>query len=292
MCYNSAMTDLSTFESKEIRRIWDEETQQWHFAVVDVIAILVETNRPSKYWADLKKQVKKQSEVELSDFFVKFPLKNPKNGRTYQVECANVESMFRIIQSVPSPKAEPFKQWLAKVGHERLQEIENPALATERARALYKAKGYSDEWIDKRLQSVDIRNKLTEEWKERGVKEGLEYAILTSEISQGTFGVKPSEHKQIKGLKRENLRDHMTDLELILTMLGEATTTEIAQKDDAQGFNQNQVAAQKGGRVAGNTRREIEDLTGKPVVSDKNYLAAPEQELRRLSTKGDEEAEL
>ena len=187
--------------------------------------------------------------------------------------CANTEGLFRLIQSIPSPKAEPFKRWLAKVGYERIQEIEDPELATKRTRALYKAKGYSDDWIEKRMRSIAIRDELTDEWKKRGVKEQREYAILTAEISKATFGLTPSQYAEFKRLKRENLRDHMTDLELIFSMLGEAATTEITRTRDAQGFPQNKQAARDGGTVAGNARRELEKKSGRKVVTSENYLA-------------------
>jgi len=270
----------TSFEQSTIRRVWDEETKQWYFAIVDIIKTLTETPEPSKYWYKMRKREK---ELELSPIWRKFSLKSLNNNRSYKTDCANVEGVFRIIQSIPSPKAEPFKQWLAKVGYERLQEIDNPALAAERARALYRAKGYSDDWIDSRLQSIDIRNELTNEWADRDVKEGLQYAILTAEISQATFGVKPSEHKQLKGLKRQSLRDHMSRAELVFTMLGELSTTEIAREDDAQGFKQNKTAARKGGQIAGDARRALESQTGKPVLSNSNYLDAPEAELRVTS---------
>jgi DNA-damage-inducible protein D len=186
--------------------------------------------------------------------------------------CANTEGIFRIIQSVPSPKAEPFKRWLAKVGYERIQEIEDPELATKRTKALYKAKGYPDDWIEKRIRGIAIREELEQEWKERGVKAGIEYAILTAEISKATFGLTPAEYKEKKNLKRENLRDHMTDLELIFSMLGEAATTEIARNKDARGFTQNRTAARKGGSIAGEARKKLEVESGKPIVSDENYL--------------------
>ncbi len=193
------------------------------------------------------------------------------------MNCANTEGIFRIIQSIPSPKAEPFKRWLAKVGYERVQEIEDPELATKRTRALYKAKGYPDDWIEKRMRGIAVREQLTDEWKNRGVKEGQEYAILTAEISKATFGITPAEYKEKKRLKRENLRDHMNDLELIFTMLGEAATTEITQKKDARGFPQNRVAAKKGGKIAGDARKKLELESGKPVVSGENYLDLPEK---------------
>jgi hypothetical protein len=195
-------------------------------------------------------------------------------GGKQKMNCANTEGLFRIIQSIPSAKAEPFKRWLAKVGYERIQEIESPELAAKRARALYRAKGYPDEWIEKRLRSIAIREELTQEWQQRGVDKQKEYAILTAEISKATFGMTPSEYKKHKNLKQQNLRDHMTDLELIFSMLGEASTTEIARAEDAQGFTENKVAAEQGGEVAGDARKNLEDKTGRPVVSQKNYLEA------------------
>ncbi len=195
------------------------------------------------------------------------------DGKKYQTDAANTEIIFRIIQSIPSPKAEPFKRWLAKVGYERIQEIENPELASKRIRATYKAKGYPDDWIEKRMRGIAIRETLTNEWEQRGVKEQREYAILTAEISEATFGIKPSEHKKLKNLKRENLRDHMTDLELIFTMLGEASTTEITIQQDAQGFQENKEAAQAGGKIAGNARKELEAKSGRRVVSSSNFLS-------------------
>jgi DNA-damage-inducible protein D len=278
------------FEGHGIRRIWDEETEQWWFAVVDVIEALAESNKPRNYWYDLKRREKAKSGVELSAICRQFKLK-ASNNRFYTTDCANTEGMFRIIQSIPSPKAEPFKRWLARVGHERLQEIENPELTVERLRELYKAQGYSDEWIERRLQSIVTRNELTDEWRQRGVQEGREFAILTSDIARETFGVLPSEHKQIKKLKRENLRDHMTGLELAFTILGEAATTEITRQEDAQGFDKNQVAARKGGRIAGNARRELEAETGKPVVSPVNYLERPQAEQEQLLS-GDRDANM
>ncbi|EKD93172.1 MAG: hypothetical protein ACD_28C00221G0005, partial [uncultured bacterium] len=194
------------------------------------------------------------------------------DGKKYLTEAANAEGAFRIIQSIPSPKAEPFKRWLAKVGYERVQEIENPELASQRARALYKAKGYPDAWIEKRMRSIAIREELTEEWQERGVKEDREYSILTAEISKATFGLTPSEYKRVKGLKRENLRDHMNDLELIFSMLGEASTTELTRTRDTQGFDENKEAAKDGGKIAGNARKALEAKSGKKVVSKEKFL--------------------
>jgi hypothetical protein len=213
------------------------------------------------------------------------PLSIPTAGGPQKLNCANTEGLFRLIQSIPSPKAEPFKRWLAKVGYERIQEIENPELASRRTRAIYKAKGYSDDWIEKRMRSIAIRDELTDEWKKRGVKEQREYAILTAEISKAAFGLTPSEYAKVKNLKRQNLRDHMNDLELIFSMLGEAATTEITRTRDAQEFDENKEAARDGGSVAGNARRELEKKSGRKVVSDENYLELP-QSAKKIKTSG------
>lgn len=271
------MSDIIQFESADIRRVWDKESEQWYFAVVDVVGVLTETTDPSKYWFDMKRRGDGE---ELSAICRKFSMKNPKNNRTYQTECADVEGMFRIIQSIPSPKAEPIKQWLARTGRERLEEIENPELAIERMRATYLAKGYDEEWIEKRLQSIAIRNELTDEWDQRGVRKGKEYGILTAEISKATFDITPSKHKERKGLKRQNLRDHMTPLELVFTMLGEASTTEITREEDAQGFDENRDAARAGGKIAGDARKALETQTGKPVVSRDNYLPKKQEQTK------------
>lgn len=266
------------FEQFSIRRIWDAETDRWWFAVVDIIEALTESTKPRDYWYRMKKRVAEADGFELSTVCRQFKMQAA-NGRSYQTECADTEGMLRIIQSIPSRKAEPFKQWLAKVGYERIQEIDNPELAAQRAKALYKAKGYSDEWIEARLRSVDVRKELTDEWQNRGVQAGKEYAFLTAEISRGTFGLTPSEHKELKTLrKKDNLRDHMSNAELVFTMLGELSTTEVARHEDAQGYDDNFQAAKKGGRIAGNARRELEAETGKPVLSSRNYLDHPESE--------------
>lgn len=272
------MTDIELFESNDIRTVFDGETQKLYFAVVDVIQVLTNSTKPRNYWYDLKRREKAKSGVELSANCRQFKLK-ANNNRMYEYDCADREVLLRIIQSIPSPKAEPFKLWLAQVGRERIEEIENPELAAERMRQIYLAKGYDEEWIEKRLQSIAVRNELTNEWENRGVKKGLEYAILTADISRGAFNISPKEHKQVKNLKNENLRDHMTTLELVLTMLGEATTTELARHEDSQGFTENQQVAQRGGQIAGNARKEIEAQTGRPIVSSKNYLTGskPEQ---------------
>lgn len=264
---------IALFQRKEVRRVI--HNNEWWFVVVDVIVALTDSANPSDYLKKLRKR-----DATLGDAFKgggqlvpPLGLEFDTAGGRQMLQCWNTEGIFRLIQSIPSPKAEPFKRWLAKVGYERVQEIEDPELATKRTRALYQAKGYSDDWIEKRMRSIAIRDELTDEWKKRGVKEQREYAILTAEISQATFGLTPTEYAEFKRLKRENLRDHMTDLELIFSMLGEASTTEIARNRDTQGFPANQRAARAGGKVAGNARRELEQQSGRKVVTSENYLA-------------------
>lgn len=268
---------LVVFQSKEIRRLLVDNV--WFFAVVDVIAALTDSDKPRDYWYRLKKREMDSSGIELSTFCRQLKLEST-DGKKYLTEMANTEGLFRIIQSIPSPKAEPFKRWLAKVGYERVQEIEDPELATNRTKELYRAKGYSEAWIEKRMRGIAVRAELTDEWKQRGVRGEPEYAILTAEISKAAFGMTPGEYKEFKGLERENLRDHMTDLELIFSMLGEAATTEIARKHDAQGFGENKVAAHKGGRIAGDARERLEKETGAQVVTSENYLSEPESRKR------------
>lgn len=267
---------IAIFRGKQVRRtIYKNE---WWFSIIDVIEALTETNRPRKYWNDLKNKLIDEGYDEVSEKIGQLKLKAP-DGKMRETDCANTETIFRIIQSIPSPKAEPFKRWLARVGYERIKEIEDPELAIKRTRALYKAKGYPDSWIEKRMRGIEIRETLTDEWQKRQVKKGQEYAILTAEISKATFGMTPSQYKKYKGLKRENLRDHMDDLELIFTMLGEASTTEIAKNKDAQGFTQNKKAAQEGGQVAGGARRKLEQKSGKRVSKTQNYLPDQKKEL-------------
>ncbi|MBK8473697.1 MAG: phage antirepressor protein [Sphingobacteriales bacterium] len=271
----------------QVRTYWHEEEQQWYVALVDVVAVLTDTSLPRRYLSDLKRKLKAEgSEVYEKIVQLKLPAAD---GKMRLTDAANTPTLLRIIQSIPSPKAEPFKMWLANVGSERIQEIDNPELASQRAIELYRAKGYSDEWIDKRMRSIQIRQKLTDEWKYRGVQEGKEYSILTAEISKATFGLTPTEHKDIKKLKSQNLRDHMTDLELIFTMLGEASTTEIAKSRDSQGFDQNREAARAGGKIAGNARRKLELETGEKVVSAKNVL--PEKKPKTIDKKTSGEKE-
>lgn len=271
------VTKIAVFKGKKVRRVFKDG--QWWFSVVDVVAILSDSENPRDYWYKMKIREKSESDVELSTICRQLKLKAP-DGKMRQTDCANTETMFRIIQSIPSKKAEPFKRWLARVGKERIDEIENPELAMQRTRAIYEKKGYPKDWIEKRMRGIAVRQKLTDEWGNRGLETELEYAILTNEIMQGTFDMKVEEHKNYKGLERENLRDHMTDLELILTMLGEATTTKITEDRDSQGFPKLQKDAKDGGAVAGRTRKDIERQTGKKVVSKKNYL--PEKKRKRL----------
>jgi hypothetical protein len=271
-------TKLAIFKGNQIRKILYDNA--WWFSVIDVIGALTDSSNPRDYWYKMKIRENDESGVELSTICRQLKLESS-DGKRYETDCANTEGLFRIIQSIPSPKAEPFKRWLAKVGYERVQEIEDPELGTKRTRALYKAKGYSDDWIEKRMRGIAIREELTEEWKNREVRQEKEYAILTAEIAKAAFGVTPDEHKQVKGLKRQNLRDHMTDLELIFSMLGEAATTEITRVDDAQGFRENKKAARKGGEVAGKAREDLERKTRKKVVSPDNYLTMP-QGIKRL----------
>ena len=270
MSEDKQTTQIALFKGREIRKTI--HNNEWWFSITDVIAVLTDS-------ADTKQYIKKmrKRDPELNSYWgtmcTPLELIAP-DGKKRQTNCSNTEGVFRIIQSVPSPKAEPFKRWLAKVGYERIQEIEDPELATRRTRTLYKAKGYPDDWIEKRMRSIAIREELTDEWKERGIKEQKNYAILTSEISKAAFGITPSQYKRLKGLKRENLRDHMNDLELIFSMLGEAATTEITRNRNAQGFDKNKQAAIEGGSVAGTARKQLEAKSGKKVVSGKNYLPA------------------
>lgn len=270
---------LVVFQGKKIRRTW--RNNEWYFSVVDVIAALTDSHSPRQYWGKVKDR--EFVKLELSPIWLQLKLTSA-DGKKYDTDCANTESMFRIIQSIPSKKAEPFKRWLAKIGYERIQEIENPELAQKRMKELYKQKGYSDDWIEKRVRGIAIRDELTDEWNKRGVQEEREYAILTAEISKATFGMTPSEYKKFKGLKRENLRDHMNDLELIFSMLGERVSTEITRKEDAQGYTEVEGAAKRGGRVAGNARKETEQELGRPITLRENYLSESEKK-KRLENK-------
>jgi DNA-damage-inducible protein D len=273
-------TNIAVFRGKEIRKTIHKN--EWCFSVVDICGALTESADAGAYWRKLKQRLGEEGS-EVVTFCHGLKLTAP-DGKLRETDCANTEGIFRIIQSIPSPKAEPFKRWLAKVGYERVQEIEDPELATKRTRALYKAKGYTDDWIEKRMRGIAIREELTDEWKNREVREKREYEILTAEIAKAAFGITPSQHKKFKGLKRENLRDHMTDLELIFSMLGEAATTEITRVDDTRGFVENKKAARKGGEVAGKARTDLEQKIGKRVVTRENYLDMP-QSTKKLKKK-------
>jgi DNA-damage-inducible protein D len=276
------MSNIKLFESKQIRAVWNEVDEKWYFSVQDVVQLLTDTVDVKDY---IKKIKKRDTELN-SNWGTICPLVEmlAADGKKRKIQAADTKGILRIIQSIPSPKAEPFKQWLAQVGSDRLDEIENPELATQRTRELYKAKGYPDDWIEKRMRSIAIREELTGEWKSRGVREQIEYAILTAEISKATFGLTPSEYKKVKGLKSQNLRDHMTDLELIFSMLGEASTTAIVKTKNPKGFKQNKVIATQGGKIAGDARKALELKTGKRVVSDENYL--PETRKNKFIKKG------
>ena len=275
------MSNIKLFESKRIRTVWNNTDQKWYFVIADVVQVLTDTANPTDYI----KKMRKRDEL-LSQGWGQFvtPLAVDTPGGKQKLNCANAQGLLRIIQSIPSPKAEPFKLWLAQVGPDRLDEIENPELATQRTRELYKLKGYPDDWIEKRMRSIAIREELTDEWNTRGVKEQIEYAILTAEISKATFGLTPAEYKKVKGLKSQNLRDHMNDLELIFSMLGEASTTAIVKTKNPKGFIDNKIVAKQGGSVAGRARRDLETKTGRKVVSSENYL--PESKKNKQLNKG------
>ena len=269
---------LVVFQDKKIRRIWHDN--EWYFSVVDVVEALTGSTDPNDYWYKLKKREQESAGIELSTFCRQLKL-IAEDVKLRETDCANTKNIFRLIQSIPSKKAEPFKLWLAKVGYERVQEIEDPELAQRRMKELYRQKGYSNEWIEKRVRGIVIRDELTDEWKKRDVKTQKEYSILTSEISKATFGMTPSEYQKLKGLNKENLRGHMNDLELIFSMLGERVSTEITRNEDKQGFTEVEDASKRGGRVAGNARKETERELGHSVISKENYLSEPEKEKRK-----------
>src|SRR3989339_1476678 len=267
------------FAGKKIRTYWNEEKEKRYFSIIDVIEILTESPRPRKYWADLKAKLITEG-PELSDKIGQLKM-IAEDGKLRETDVGDTEQILRLIQSIPSKKAEPFKLWLAKVGSERIDEIKNPELAQERMKTIYEKKGYSKEWIDKRLRGIAVRQDLTDEWKKRGIEEQIDFAILTNEISKATFGKTVEEYKKFKNLKDENLRDHMTDLETIFTMLGEASTTKIARSKNAQCFPENKNAARKGGKIAGDARRKLDLESGENVVSSENYLKEPERQKRK-----------
>ena len=255
---------VALFEEKHIRKMWHND--EWHFSVVDVIEVLTDSPKPSNYWDTMKRR-----DLQISAICGKLKMKGI-DGKSYATAAANTEGLLRIIMSVPSPKAEPFKLWLAQVGKERMEETENPELSFERMTEMYRAKGHTDKWIKERMQSITTRKELTDEWKNRGIKEGQEYGILTATIAKGTFGLTPSEHSQHKGLERQNLRDHMTPFELILTALSEEATRFLTVREDAQGFNENHDAAVKGGYIGGTARQNLEKQLGETIISKENFV--------------------
>ncbi len=275
------MNNIKLFESKKIRSVWDEKAQKWYFAIVDVVSVLTASVDAGAYWRKLKERLIKEGNETVTNCHSLKVL--AADGKQRSADVADVEQLLRLIQSIPSPKAEPFKLWLARVGYERLEEIENPELSMERMQVLYEKKGYPKEWIDKRMRGIAVRQDLTDEWKNRGAKTSLEYALLTNEIMQGAFDLNVDEYKHVKGLARENLRDHMTDIELILTMLGEATTTKLHRDRDSQGLLPLKKDAQEGGAVAGSTRRDIEKRAGKPVVTGENFKGLTDTRKKRIS---------
>lgn len=275
----SKLKTIALFEGKQIRRHWDDEKEVWYFSVVDVVGILSNSSDPRNYWKVLKNRLKREgSEVVTKCNRLKLPASD---GKLYLTDVADTETMLRLIQSIPSPNAEPFKLWLARVGYERLEETADPEITINRALRTYKQKGYSDDWINQRLKSIEIRKTLTDEWEERGVKQGFEFAILTDEISKAWAGLTTKEYKKLKGLKKENLRDNMTNLELVLNMLAETATTEISQERKPKEFDQSKQIAKEGGTIAGNARKEIESKTGKKVISKDNYRSRRRKELSK-----------
>lgn len=260
---------IQLFEDQKIRTAWDAEKEEWYFSIIDVISVLTGTANPRRYWSDLKRKLKAEGANELYEKIVQLKMLSS-DGKRYKTDVANTEQLLRIIQSIPSPKAEPFKAWLAMVGKERIEETIDPEQAIDRALDTYLKKGYSEEWIHQRLLAIRIRNELTDEWKKRGVQKGKEYAILTDEISCAWSGMTTGQYKRLKGLTKENLRDNMTDLELVLTMLAEASTTDISKTAKPQTFEENKQVAKRGGKVAGIARQALEAETGKPVITEKN----------------------
>ena len=262
-------SSIQLFEDQKIRTAWDAEKEEWYFSIIDVISVLTGTANPRRYWSDLKRKLKAEGANELYEKIVQLKMLSS-DGKRYKTDVANTEQLLRIIQSIPSPKAEPFKAWLAMVGKERIEETIDPERAIDRALDTYLKKGYSEEWIHQRLLAIRIRNELTDEWKKRGVQKGKEYAILTDEISRAWSGMTTGQYKRLKGLTKENLRDNMTDLELVLTMLAEASTTDISKTAKPQTFEENKQVAKRGGKVAGIARQALEAETGKPVITEKN----------------------
>ena len=273
-------TAIKLFNDKQIRTIWDDEQEKWYFSIVDVVGVLTESPNPRKYWSVLKTRLKKEGSQLATNCSQLKMLSS--DGKYYKTDVADTEQIFRLVQSIPSPKAEPFKMWLAKVGRERIDEIEDPEIGIDRLMETYLRKGYSTAWINQRLKSIEIRKELTDEWEKRNVKKGQEYAILTDEITTAWSGFTTKQYKKFKQLKKENLRDNMTNLELVLNMLAEATTTEISKEKKPKTFNENKRIARQGGTIAGNTRKEIEEKTGKKVVTNQNAKQLIENKKKEL----------
>lgn len=263
--------EVKLFEGRQIRSAWDNEKEEWYFSIIDIVGVLTDSKDPGAYWRKLKQRLKEEGN-ELVTICHELKMESPKDGKFYKTDVADMQGIFRIIQSVPSPKAEPFKMWLAEVGKERIDEIIDPELTIDRALDTYLKKGYSREWINQRLQAIQVRKELTDTWQEHGVKAGKEYAILTNEISKAWSGMTTREYKNLKGLKKENLRDNMSTLEIVLNMLAEATTTELTKTKNPQGLDENKKVAKGGGSIAGNARKEIEKETGHPVITSKNAI--------------------
>ena len=274
---------VKIFNRQRVRTHWDEEAEKWYFSIVDVVAILTDSADPNNYWKVLKSRLIKEGNKSVTNCN-RLKMRSPKDGKYYKTDVADTEQLLRLVQSIPSPKAEPFKLWLAEVGYERLEEAEDPEKSIDRAMEMYLRKGYSKEWVNQRLKSIEIRKDLTDEWDKRGVKKGREYAILTDEITKAWSGLTVKDYKKVKGLKKQNLRDNMTNMELVLNMLAEATTTEISKQEQPDTFEQNQEIAKQGGEIAGTARRQIERKTGKSVVTAKNTndLLEEQAEERRI----------
>lgn len=274
---------VKIFNRQRVRTHWDEEAEKWYFSIVDVVAILTDSADPNNYWKVLKSRLIKEGNKSVTNCN-RLKMRSPKDGKYYKTDVADTEQLLRLVQSIPSPKAEPFKLWLAEVGYERLEEAEDPEKSIDRAMEMYLRKGYSKEWVNQRLKSIEIRKDLTDEWGKRGVKKGREYAILTDEITKAWSGLTVKDYKKVKGLKKQNLRDNMTNMELVLNMLAEATTTEISKQEQPDTFEQNQEIAKQGGEIAGTARRQIERKTGKSVVTAKNAngLLEEQAEKRRI----------
>ena len=271
---------IKVFENKQVRTIWNADEEEWYFSVVDVVSVLTDSANPNNYWKVLKNRLKKEGS-ELVTNCNRLKLRSPKDGKYYKTDCLDTKGVLRLVQSIPSPKAEPFKMWLAQVGSERLDEIADPEKAILRGADFYRAKGYTEGWINQRLQTIEMRKKLTDEWKERGVKEGVEYAILTDEMTKAWSGMSVKEYKELKGLKKENLRDNMTDIELVLNMLAEVTTTALSKNEQPDTFEKSKTIATRGGKVAKNARTDIESQLGQSIVSPLNADDKPALEVRR-----------